>query len=525
MHGLLLEYALGVGLIFSSVQQEITIPYPRPAYLPPSATYKVNAGGTALEVADFHDYHFARFASASAVEVSIEVAGTASLEGASVSPKSFGILPAVTGRTVDFTVLPPGIRSQPNYLVIQIPGQENLVLLIDQPEAIPQTPADVLALDVSAAPYFADGTGEKLATEAIQRAIDDASAAGGGLVVVPKGHFRVTQLVLRGKNIRLHLDHEAVISGSTNPDDYPERTDGKRPRWIGALVRIESAENCAITGRGVLSARGTEVGRQEIHGKERDYHRQIIMGAGPDGASKGLRIEGVLCLDATEWSIKSHGIDELHCREVKVLNNREIHWNDGIDIVNTRRALVERCFVYTGDDAFCVKTWRVAGLPVSDVVYRDSIVHTSAAAAKVGPETLSDISRVRFENIDVIRCKQPIVVDLGKSPNSIRDIMFRSIRVEFIGNFPPSYQGLHYLAARPVLIKTEGSGWIFNVGIERVAFPNRTEERSALVGGIQGGGIQGVLFDHLTLGDVLAANPESGHIWIQGNVKDIEFKP
>ncbi|GLX66793.1 discoidin domain-containing protein [Paenibacillus glycanilyticus] len=47
------------------------------------------------------------------------------------------------------------------------------------------------SIDVTKAPYLADSTGQKDATSAIQQAINDASAAGGGVVYLPEGTYKV----------------------------------------------------------------------------------------------------------------------------------------------------------------------------------------------------------------------------------------------------------------------------------------------------------------------------------------------
>ena len=54
---------------------------------------------------------------------------------------------------------------------------------------------------------------------AIQKAIDDASAAGGGRVVVPRGRF-VSGVIHLKSNVELNIHEEAVLLASTNRADY-----------------------------------------------------------------------------------------------------------------------------------------------------------------------------------------------------------------------------------------------------------------------------------------------------------------
>ncbi len=58
----------------------------------------------------------------------------------------------------------------------------------------PTTPPGAV-YDVTAAPYNADNSGATDATAAIQQAIDDAGAAGGGIVFIPSGLYRCDDLL------------------------------------------------------------------------------------------------------------------------------------------------------------------------------------------------------------------------------------------------------------------------------------------------------------------------------------------
>src|SRR4051794_24640358 len=61
--------------------------------------------------------------------------------------------------------------------------------------------------------------GKTLTSPAIQKAIDDVSAKGGGTVVVPAGDFVVGTLLLKD-NVTLKLEDGARLLGSDNLADY-----------------------------------------------------------------------------------------------------------------------------------------------------------------------------------------------------------------------------------------------------------------------------------------------------------------
>ena len=76
------------------------------------------------------------------------------------------------------------------------------------------------ARDIQVVDSGARGDGRTLDTAAIQKAIDDCSASGGGTVWFPAGRFLTGTLFLRG-HVTLHLADGAVLLGSTRLEDYP----------------------------------------------------------------------------------------------------------------------------------------------------------------------------------------------------------------------------------------------------------------------------------------------------------------
>ncbi|HYX34711.1 MAG TPA: glycosyl hydrolase family 28-related protein [Oligoflexus sp.] len=62
---------------------------------------------------------------------------------------------------------------------------------------------------VTDAPYFADATGQSNAAPAIQKAINDAAAAGGGVVLIPAGRFKLE--VPPGQKTALKIQSSGII--------------------------------------------------------------------------------------------------------------------------------------------------------------------------------------------------------------------------------------------------------------------------------------------------------------------------
>src|SRR5260370_18230054 len=77
----------------------------------------------------------------------------------------------------------------------------------------------VQAADLDIKTFGATGNGKAMDTAAIQKAIDAANAAGGGVVHFPSGRFLSGTLKLTS-NVALYPSPRAVLFGRTLIEDY-----------------------------------------------------------------------------------------------------------------------------------------------------------------------------------------------------------------------------------------------------------------------------------------------------------------
>ena len=81
------------------------------------------------------------------------------------------------------------------------------------------------AADYNIVTYGAKADTTVLSTAALQRAVDECAAAGGGRVVVPSGSYKTGSIVLKS-NVHLYLEEGATLYGSTRLEDYqPMKSD------------------------------------------------------------------------------------------------------------------------------------------------------------------------------------------------------------------------------------------------------------------------------------------------------------
>src|SRR5690606_36091329 len=116
---------------------------------------------------------------------------------------------------------------------------------------------DVLT-ELSVRDCGAVGDGVTKDTAAIQQAIDQVAAAGGGRVVVPAGRYLTGTIWLRD-HIELHLAHGSVLVGSPdrddyNPDDHLYADQPLASEWVSVahLVIGVGLDDIAITGTGTI---------------------------------------------------------------------------------------------------------------------------------------------------------------------------------------------------------------------------------------------------------------------------------
>ena len=102
--------------------------------------------------------------------------------------------------------------------------------------------------------YGAKPDGKTLNSKAIQRAIDDASRAGGGTVNVPPGIFVTGRIELKS-GVTLNLEAGCTLLGSKSINDY-DATSGNagNPRH---LIFAMNAEDVVLSGPGRIDGQGS----------------------------------------------------------------------------------------------------------------------------------------------------------------------------------------------------------------------------------------------------------------------------
>ncbi|MBO7720985.1 MAG: hypothetical protein J6T01_01110 [Kiritimatiellae bacterium] len=260
------------------------------------------------------------------------------------------------------------------------------------------------AAAVSAASAFAAFAQSE--TASLQKAIDDASAAGGGRVTVAAGVHDCGTLRLKS-GVELHLAEGAVLRGGAKSDDYDDVPDSEGIRPEGsdkAFIVADGAENIAVTGGGVIDGRGTEFFDRStvLWGywwKKPPCPRPRLL---QFNRCRGVRLEGVTCRDPANWTMWLRLCTNVTVKALCIDAVPKITNSDGIDFDGCRHVRVSGCRFSCGDDCIALRAMKgTAGFPVvcEDIVVENCEFESSFHAVRIGCPSDDTVRDAVFRNI------------------------------------------------------------------------------------------------------------------------------
>jgi polygalacturonase len=285
-------------------------------------------------------------------------------------------------------------------------------------------PAGVLRASVFEPHKFgAVGDGKTLDTTALQRALDAASAAGGGEIELKPGIYLTGSLFLKS-HTHLVLDKGAVLLGATQKNLYPlvaTRAAGIEMQWPAALVNIAGQTDVSISGDGVIDGDGKMWW---------DAFRSLV----PAYESRGLRWAvdydvqrpeliriyqssnvhigpGLLLRRSAFWTVHICYSTQVVVSGVTIRDNDDAGnrgpSTDGVDIDSSTHILVEKVDIENNDDAIVLKAGMNAdgirvNRPTEDVVIRDSIIRQAISGIAIGSDTAGGFKNIRVSGITIL---------------------------------------------------------------------------------------------------------------------------
>ncbi|MGD1276312.1 MAG: glycoside hydrolase family 28 protein [Tepidisphaeraceae bacterium] len=237
--------------------------------------------------------------------------------------------------------------------------------------------------------FGAKGDGTTLDTPAVNKAIEAASASGGGTVYFPAGNYLCYSIHLKS-NTTLYIEQGATIlaAGTETQGDYdpPEPCpwdkyqDFGHSHWHNSLMWGEDLQNVSILGPGLISGKGLSHGTN-MHPERKFLPYGLNQDAAIDATTKpspeptypdprdavaaGIGNKAIAlknCRNVTfrdfsilkggHFAILATAVDNFTIDNVKIDTDR-----DGIDIDACRNVRVSNCSINSPwDDGLCLKS-------------------------------------------------------------------------------------------------------------------------------------------------------------------------
>ena len=280
------------------------------------------------------------------------------------------------------------------------------------------------------------GDSVNLCHAAINAAIAQCSADGGGRVEVPAGVWYTGPLTLLS-GVNLHLDEGATLLFTDRLDEYPLVL----TRWEGIdcynyqpLIYAIDQHDIALTGKGTIDgaasartwwsmcwalktdwderASSQKVGRPLLKSwnEEQLPVEQRVLGNGYGMRPQLVnfyRCENILVEDVTMLRSPFWNLHPVLCKNLTV---RGVHFvndgpnGDGCDPESCNYVLIEKCYFATGDDCIAIKSGRDqdgrrVGEPSQNIIVRDCTMSNGHGGVVVGSEISGG-----YRNLFVERC-------------------------------------------------------------------------------------------------------------------------
>ncbi len=285
-----------------------------------------------------------------------------------------------------------------------------------------------LAKDYVITDFGAKPDGKTLCTEAVQKAIDACTKAGGGRVIVPNGTYIIGSIFIKD-NTTLYLEPTAVLAGSPDIKHYKELVwggDGNIDRQPYHLINAHKAKNIGIAGTGTIDGRGEAFWEPQplrprwVRAKKTKVSPMVEIRDCED-----VRISDVKITNPAGWTVHLHDVTRAWIKGIKIDNDLYTPNSDGIDLTGCEDVMISDCYISTCDDAICLKT-SPDSRECKRVTVTNCVIRTNCVGLKLGNESYRDMSQITFSNCVVYGSNRAIGI-YSKDGGKLEDIFITNI--------------------------------------------------------------------------------------------------
>ncbi|MBR4768506.1 MAG: right-handed parallel beta-helix repeat-containing protein, partial [Lachnospiraceae bacterium] len=148
---------------------------------------------------------------------------------------------------------------------------------------------------------------------------------------------------------------------------------------------------------------------------------------------RDFSVEGVILRDSAAFTVIPANCDGFVIDNVKTIGMWRFN-SDGIDLFNSRNAVIRNCFLRNFDDCIVIKGirgWDTANN--ENILVENCVIWCDwGSALEIGAETNADLYRnIVFRNCDVIHGASVMMRIQNSNRADIRNVRFENIRTEF----------------------------------------------------------------------------------------------
>ena len=303
--------------------------------------------------------------------------------------------------------------------------------------------------------FGAKPDGITLNTKAINDAIQQVNAKGGGKVIIPEGLWLTGPIELLS-NVNLYTEKNALVLFSADHSLYPiinTSFEGLETRRCQSPISARNAENIAITGHGVFDGNGDTWRPTKKDKLTEGQWKKLIASGGvvdadgriwypSEGALKGailskdnfnvprgeltdsdwdymrdwlrpvllsfikcnkVLLEGATFKNSPSWCLHPLSCENITINKVTVSNPWYSQNGDALDLESCNKALIINNSFDAGDDGICIKSGkdeqgRKRGEPCQNVIVMNNTVLHGHGGFVVGSEMSGGVNNIYVDN-------------------------------------------------------------------------------------------------------------------------------
>ncbi len=243
---------------------------------------------------------------------------------------------------------------------------------------------------------------------AIQKAIDEAFAAGGGRVALERGKVYPSGTLYLKSHVELNVPEGAVILGGARPEDYDDVDDpriGRRPeKSTKVFIACLDGEDVSITGKGVIDGQGVKfydvnsILWERFYAKPPHPRTRMVQFF----KCRNVRFEDITFKDSPGWTCWIRKCENFTADRVKIVADQKMINNDGFHMDSCRHVRIRNCNLKTGDDCIIMRAIRAPGekeTVCEDMVVEDCTLNSACQCIRLGCPSDGTIRNGTFRNL------------------------------------------------------------------------------------------------------------------------------